>query len=350
MSLVTEIDEISGMQPRRVLIVRLGSLGDGVLSVPALRMIGRWLRSFAESPQVTVLGREFGRDIFRRALPIDRFFSFDNIQLLPLFSTKRGLPDATFDLLGRPDLAIIWLREYEPLASKLKEAGCQLVLAGESFPNDDLTHMSDHLCRLLEPLGITDRDQCDLPISTSERRRGLSLVGRVAGDRRLALIHPGSGSQKKNWPAGNFAELMGKLANWGWDFRVLRGPADAQSVKNLLRAWDGIGVRVIEPESVSDLCGVLAAFDLVVSNDSGVAHLSAALGRPTVAVFGPTNVFRWVPRGAAAVAVPPKLGASWPSVEAVVQGCKDATGSRAEPAGGFSATPILEACRNDDFS
>ena len=119
---------------------------------------------------------------------------------------------------------------------------------------------------------------------------------------------PRSGSQKKNWPAGNFAELMGKLANWGWDFRVLRGPADAQSVKNLLRAWDGIGVRVIEPESVSDLCGVLAAFDLVVSNDSGVAHLSAALGRPTVAVFGPTNVFRWVPRGAAAVAVPPKFG------------------------------------------
>ena len=136
------------------------------------------------------------------------------------------------------------------------------MLAGESFPNDDLTHMSDYLCGLLEPLGITDRDQCDLPISTSERRRGLSLVGRVAGDRRFALIHPGSGSQKKNWPAGNFARLIGELSSQGWDLRVLRGPADAESVENLLRAWDGIGVRVIEPESVSDLCGVLAAFGL----------------------------------------------------------------------------------------
>ena len=136
-----------------MLIVRLGALGDAVLSAPALRMIGRWLRSFPDPPPVTVLGREFGRDIFRRALPIDRYLNFDSIELLPLFSTRSGLPNATYDLLGRPDFAIIWLREYQPLASKLREAGCRIVVAGESFPNDDLTHMSDHLCLLLEPLG-----------------------------------------------------------------------------------------------------------------------------------------------------------------------------------------------------
>jgi heptosyltransferase-2 len=82
---------------------------------------------------------------------------------------------------------------------------------------------------------------------------------------------------------------------------------------------------------VNELCGVLAAFDLVVSNDSGVAHLSAALGRPTVAVFGPSNVFRWAPRGIAAVAVPPKLGADWPSIGEVLRGCNTAVESREEP-------------------
>ena len=331
---MTGIDEISSARPGRVLIVRLGSLGDAVLSIPALRIIGSWRRSFAEPPPVTVLGREFGREIFRRALPIDRYLNFDSIELLPLFSTRSGLPNATFDLLGRPDVTIIWLREYQPLARKLREAGCRFVLAGESFPNDDLTHMSDHLCLLSQSLGVSDRDDRDLPISPSERRRGSDLAGRGPGDRRLALIHPGSGSRKKNWPAGNFARLASELSRQGWSLRVLRGPADAESVESLSRALDGRQVRIIEPESVSDLCGVLAAFDLVVSNDSGVAHLSAALGQSTVAVFGPTNVFRWAPRGAAAVAVPPKLGAEWPSVTEVLKRCGDAVDLMAEPAGG----------------
>lgn len=314
--------------------MRLGSLGDAVLSVPALRTIDRWLRSFPEPPPVTVLGREFGRDIFRRALPIDLYLNFDSIELLPLFSTTSGLPDATYNLLGRPDFAIIWLREYKPLANKLREAGCRFVLAGESFPNDDLTHMSDHLLRLLVPLGVTGREEHVLPTSASEPRRGSDLVARGSGDRQLALIHPGSGSGRKNWPADNFARLMGELTDQDWSLRVLRGPADGESVDNLLRAWHGPPTQVIEAASVSELCGVLASVDLVVSNDSGVAHLGAALGRPTVAVFGPTNFFRWAPRGIAAAAVPPKLGADWPSVDEVLRGCMTAVERNVEPAGG----------------
>ena len=331
---MTGIDEIPGARPRRVLIVRLGSLGDAVLSVPALRTVDRWLRSLPEPPPVTALGREFGRDIFRRAIPIDRYLNYDSIELLPLFSATSGLPGATYDLLGRPDFAIIWLREYRPLANKLREAGCRCVLAGESFPNDDLTHMSDHLLRLLVPLGVSDRDESVLSTSSSERRRGSYLVDRGNGGRRLALIHPGSGSWRKNWPAANFARLMGGLRDQDWSLRVLRGPADAESVENLSRALDRMPVNVIEPASVSDLCGVLASVDLVVSNDSGVAHLSAALGQPTVAVFGPTNVFRWAPRGIAAVVVPPKMGADWPPVDEVLRGCMAAIEPKVEPAGG----------------
>ncbi len=331
---MTGIDEVSGARPRRVLIVRLGSLGDAVLSVPALRIIDHWLRSLPEPPPVTVLGREFGREIFPRALPIDRYLSFDSVELLPLFSTETDLPDSTYDLLGRPDFAIIWLREYHPLANKLSDAGCRVVLAGESFPNDDLTHMSDHLCLLLKPLGVTGLDGSDLPIPSVEQSKGLEMVGKRPDDRRLALIHPGSGSWRKNWPAGEFARLMEELTEQGWSLRVLRGPADEESVDGLVRVWDGRPVQIITPESVCDLCGVLAAFDLVVSNDSGVAHLSAALGRPTVAVFGPTNAYRWAPRGSAAVAVTPKLGAKWPSVEEVLRACRSAVEPKVEPAGG----------------
>lgn len=323
---MTHIGELPSVQPRRVLIVRLGSLGDSVLSVPALRIIRNWLHSFPQPSPVTVLGQEFGRYIFPRVLPVDRFFNFGSMELLPLFSSKSGVPEATLDLLGWPDAAIIWLRDHRSLAVKLREAGCSFVLSGESFPEDNLTHVSDHLRLLLEPLGVDGFDMVNLPVGHSERHNGQILSGRYANSRQLALIHPGSGSSRKNWPARNFAELMGELPQQRWDVRVLRGPADTEAVAELLRASSGPSPLIVEPASVGDLCGVLAAVDLVVSNDSGVAHLSAALGRPTVAVFGPTNVFRWAPRGASAVTVVSRYGNDWPSVGEVAEGCVTALG------------------------
>ena len=96
-----------------------------------------------------------------------------------------------------------------------------------------------------------------------------------------AVIHPFSGSRKKNWPLERFQELAARLdepAKW------LAGPED------VLAGADRF-------EDLGQLADWLAGARVYIGNDSGVTHLSAAVGTPTVALFGPTDPKLWGPRG-----------------------------------------------------
>jgi len=128
-------------------------------------------------------------------------------------------------------------------------------------------------------------------------------------------VHPGSGGRRKCWPARRFAELAGRL-----DAPVLliEGPADADACREFF-------------QTVPPSCPVLRGTDLplprlaaflmesrgYIGNDSGVSHLAAALGAPTVAVFGPTDPAVWAPLGPRVAAVAPQNDDDWPTVDEV---------------------------------
>jgi hypothetical protein len=102
----------------------------------------------------------------------------------------------------------------------------------------------------------------------------------IPGD--YAVIHPFSGSPRKNWPIDKFRALAARLpmpVRWcaGEDDPPLAG-----------------AVRIPD---LGDLAGFLAAARLYIGNDSGITHLAAAVGTPTLAIFGPTNPDIWAPRG-----------------------------------------------------
>lgn len=112
------------------------------------------------------------------------------------------------------------------------------------------------------------------------------------------LVHPGSGSAIKNWPVENFLALMEKisgsfpLASWV----VLEGPSDQEAVQALCRLWKR-PLEVCRPESLSLLASCLRGGSFFLGNDSGVTHLAAFLGIPTLALFGPSNPLVWAPLG-----------------------------------------------------
>ena len=140
----------------------------------------------------------------------------------------------------------------------------------------------------------------------------------------MLAAHPGSGGKQKNWPAARFAELMAGCARkWG---RVLAprwllicGPADeqvCQEVLNFLAAPVGAAAkehpvipRLVRGVSLVHLAAILAACKGYVGNDSGVTHIAAAVGTPTLAVFGPTDPKIWGPVGPNVRTVPPRLPA-----------------------------------------
>jgi heptosyltransferase III len=96
-----------------------------------------------------------------------------------------------------------------------------------------------------------------------------------------AVIHPFSGSRKKNWPFVRFKELAVRL---GEPVRWLAGPEEVLAGAD---RFDDLG----------ELANWIAGARLYIGNDSGITHLAAAAGVPTVVVFGPTDPELWRPRG-----------------------------------------------------
>ena len=113
-------------------------------------------------------------------------------------------------------------------------------------------------------------------------------------DRPRLVIHPGSGGRHKLWPVEKFSELASRAAEAGaGSAAIILGPAGLG-----LAGYFGSS-RVIETGELRlvEVARILRACDLYLGNDSGITHLAAALGLPTVALFGPTDPRVWAPRG-----------------------------------------------------
>ncbi|MDA8141955.1 MAG: glycosyltransferase family 9 protein [Desulfobacteraceae bacterium] len=107
------------------------------------------------------------------------------------------------------------------------------------------------------------------------------------------MLHPGSGSRRKNWPLDSFLTLKELLSVHGFKAEFLLGPAEAH--------WPANGLTpVTRPENLVSLTETLKSCGAFIGNDSGATHLAAFIGVPTVAIFGPSDPVRWGPRGRSA--------------------------------------------------
>lgn len=97
----------------------------------------------------------------------------------------------------------------------------------------------------------------------------------------FAVIHPFSGSARKNWPLQRFRELAGKLPI---PIQWCAGPEEALE-------------DAVRFENLYDLACWLASSRIYIGNDSGITHLAAAVGTPVVAIFGASDPAVWAPRG-----------------------------------------------------
>ena len=117
------------------------------------------------------------------------------------------------------------------------------------------------------------------PIYLDCRAEAIPRIRCPRSDGGFAVIHPFSGSPKKNWPLERYAELRRRLgAQW------CAGPEEA---------LDG----AVRFEDLYELGCWLASARLYIGNDSGITHLAAAVGTPVVALFGPSDPAVWRPRG-----------------------------------------------------
>jgi heptosyltransferase-2 len=165
------------------------------------------------------------------------------------------------------------------------------------FGERRLTRMIDCMGVLALPKGATPPAQWPLPeivVSKQEVAAWLERRGLGARQQPVVALAPGAVGPGKRWASRSYAELARRLTAAGMGVWILGGPNEAPFAREIV-AEGGDAVRDLTGNDLRDAIVAFAAVDAAVTNDSGLMHVAAAIGLPTVALFGPTDPQLWAP-------------------------------------------------------
>ena len=211
----------------------------------------------------------------------------------PLWAPHGGCPETLRTHVEGPDALAVAFTGSAEVAAHLAAVGARVVARRPDPPPG--RHAADWLSEALDDAGLPEAlpPEPTLALSDGERAAARPWLDRLPG--RFVAVHAGSGSLRKNWPADRFARAAREIAG-PEPFLWVEGPADAPTEPRALDIPTWVRARGLP---LRTLAAVLARASVYLGNDSGVSHLAAAAGAPTVAVFGPTDPVRWAPRGPA---------------------------------------------------
>jgi heptosyltransferase-2 len=176
------------------------------------------------------------------------------------------------------------------------------------FGERKLPRMIDQMGALALPKDAGLPAQWPLPelkVPAGEIARWRAQRGLDAENRPIVTLAPGAVGAGKAWPPEYYAELARTLTADGDSVWVLGGPSETGIAKKIVSAA-GPRARDLTGTDLRNAILALAAADAAVTNDSGLMHVAAAIGTPTVAIFGPTSPWHWKPLNpVAAILEPP---------------------------------------------
>jgi len=182
------------------------------------------------------------------------------------------------------------------------------------FGERQLTRMIDCMGALALPKGATPPAEWPLPqvvVPKQEVAGWLERRGLAAYQPPVVALAPGAVGPGKRWASRNYAELARRLTAAGVSVWVLGGPNEAPFAREIVAAG-GDGVRDLTGNDLRDAIVAFATVDAAVTNDSGLMHIAAAIGVPTVALFGPTAPQLWAPLNPLAAVIEPPSDRSCP--------------------------------------
>lgn len=154
-------------------------------------------------------------------------------------------------------------------------------------------HEVHRWCRLLQESGI-DADPTDTRLPAPPPARPDR-----AGSHPIAVVHPGAAAPGRRWPAARFGAVVDALTRSGHHVVLTGDTGERTLCDDVVRAAGAAARRHVEVlagrTSITELAAVVGTADLLVANDTGVAHLATAFGTPSVVLFGPTPPSEWGP-------------------------------------------------------
>lgn len=290
-------------QGPNILAVHIGALGDFICTFPALNGLRKQCR------RIDVLCKgELGK-LACGIFVADHCFPLESAIFSTLFTDA---PDPRAKDLLRSYGTILLFSFSKQLERTMNGITKNVFRIDPRAGKSVRKHTAGHIVSSLFEFGLLDETAVNLSTGLDRRDKN--------NDRKRIIIHPGSGSGKKNWPVSRFLRTAELLQSDGFDPEFIIGPAE-YFMEAELSEFGKAGVAKIS--DLSDLVSRMRRSGGYIGNDSGVSHLAACVGLPTVAVFGPSDPERWRPVGRAVKAVRPNGLDCAPCFEIDKHGCSD---------------------------
>ncbi|MDP2983656.1 MAG: glycosyltransferase family 9 protein [Candidatus Latescibacter sp.] len=259
-----------------ILLIRTGGLGDCILTLP----VGSYIKRLYPEARLHVLGNATMLAVSRLTGEFSGFRSVDEAGFSALFSGS-GATGFLCDYFSEFDRVYFFTAgNTDTLRQTVLETGAMACRILDPRPPQGFrNHITEHLLSILET-----------PPDFSPGLPPLSQTISALRDGTILVIHPGSGGVSKMWPLERFIEIA---CLWPDPKRVvfILGPAEIER-----GLQDRIPAQYTKalPETIQNAFHVLAGASLYLGNDSGVSHLAALAGTPSVVLFGPSDpvVFR----------------------------------------------------------
>jgi ADP-heptose:LPS heptosyltransferase len=277
---------MSNRNKPRIAILFPGALGDFICLLPTLHAL-------AEDAQLEIFAKTEFADIVAPEMQVS---ALERSEINRLYIAGAAFERQVQAFFSGYEYVYSWMGEGVPVFTS--ELGRALPGRARVFPfrgANLTTHQADYYlsCLGLSPSSLLD---VNIPLRPDAIKWSDEYWdGHGLTEKFVLVLAPGSGAKEKNWPAAYFAAM----ARW-WRVRtrgdviVLLGPVEHER-----GGFDSLADNFISARNLNlaQVAALLSRGDLYIGNDSGTTHLAAAIGAPTVALFGPSQAARWTPRG-----------------------------------------------------
>jgi heptosyltransferase III len=290
----------------RILIIRGGAIGDFILTLPAMAA----LREHFPRVPLEVLGYKHITQLALAGGLADRVRSVDSRPLASFFAKGGDLPEELCEYFG--GFAVIVSYLYDPdgiFQENVARCTKAQFLAGPHRPDENCgIHATEVFLKPLERLAIFDADpvpRLDLGLGEKKDTAAGSLPVKAGksqelhGDdeRKWLALHPGSGSEQKNWPEGKWVALLERLVlETELQFLLVGGEAEGERIERLAARVPVSRSRKAVGLPLAELAVLLSRSWGYIGHDSGISHMAAALGLQGVVLWGDTREDIWRPR------------------------------------------------------
>jgi heptosyltransferase III len=286
----------------RVLVIRLRSIGDTVLATPSLIA----LKKFLPNAKVDILLENWVAPVLDGFDAVDEILicgrsTVDRLRIVRELRGRRY--DLVFNLHG--GTTSTFLTYMSGARHRVGYRGYQysflynhLLYSSAEFWGREKTHSAEQQLALLGSVGVPVSDRPSSRIAVTSDAES-SLKRKLAHssfdiNRPFAVIHPAAAFASKRWAKEKFAETIAFLAEKGIKSIAIgtqREAAELESLKSLCPA----SVNLLSDLELPEISALLSRASLFVGNDSGIAHMAAAIKVPSVVIFGSSNRDHWYP-------------------------------------------------------